>query len=150
MTTNARHQATCLILAALGDGSRPGFGIITDVRKMSGGRVWLRAGSLYSVLDRLRADELVAVDPAELEGSRLRRYYRLSRADASRPSGADQPVAATADLRVGDADRDAAAAALGEHFAQGRLTAEELATRLGTALTAITQSEMMRAIRDLP
>jgi hypothetical protein len=52
--------------------------------------------------------------------------------------------------RIGDADRDAAAAALGEHFAQGRLTLNELNTRLGAALTATTRGELSQAARDLP
>ncbi len=53
-------------------------------------------------------------------------------------------------MRAGDADRDAAAAALGEHFAQGRLTLDELDARLDAALTACTHGELSRAARDLP
>ncbi len=53
-------------------------------------------------------------------------------------------------LRVGDADRDAAAAALGEHFAQGRLTLDELVARLDAALTATTHGELSQVARDLP
>ncbi len=52
--------------------------------------------------------------------------------------------------RVSDADRDAAAAALGEHFAQGRLTLDELNARLDATLTARTHGELSRAARDLP
>ena len=54
------------------------------------------------------------------------------------------------DVRVGDADRDAAAAALGEHFAQGRLTLDELDARLDATLTATTHGELSQAARDLP
>jgi DUF1707 SHOCT-like domain len=53
-------------------------------------------------------------------------------------------------MRAGDADREAAAAALAEHFAQGRLTLDELVTRLDAALTAITHGELAQAARDLP
>lgn len=53
-------------------------------------------------------------------------------------------------IRVGDADRDAAAAALGEHFAHGRLTLDELDTRLGAVLAATTHGELSRATGDLP
>jgi hypothetical protein len=53
-------------------------------------------------------------------------------------------------LRVGDADRDAAAAALAEHFAQGRLTFDELGARLDATLTATTYGELSHAARDLP
>lgn len=53
-------------------------------------------------------------------------------------------------VRVGDADRDAAATALAEHFAQGRLTIDELDTRLGAVLAATTHGEIARATWDLP
>ena len=46
-------------------------------------------------------------------------------------------------VRVGDADRDTAAAALGEHFAQGRLTLDELDARLDAALTSRTHGELI-------
>jgi DNA-binding transcriptional ArsR family regulator len=54
------------------------------------------------------------------------------------------------DVRIGDADRDAAAAALGEHFAQGRLTLDELDARLDAIFTATTHRELSRATCDLP
>lgn len=53
-------------------------------------------------------------------------------------------------VRAGDADRDAAAAALGEHFARGRLTLDELNARLDATLTATTHGELSQATRDLP
>jgi DNA-binding transcriptional ArsR family regulator len=53
-------------------------------------------------------------------------------------------------VRVGDAGRDAAAAALAEHFAQGRLTIDELDERLGAVLAATTYGEIFRATSDLP
>ena len=53
-------------------------------------------------------------------------------------------------VRAGDADREAAAAALGEHFAQGRLTLDELNARLDATLTATTHGELSQAARDLP
>lgn len=53
-------------------------------------------------------------------------------------------------VRAGDADRDAAAAALGEHFAQGRLTLDELDARLAATLTATTHGELSQAAWDLP
>ena len=42
------------------------------------GRVRLRAGTLYTALDRLRADGLIEVDREEIVEGRLRRYYRLT------------------------------------------------------------------------
>ncbi len=53
-------------------------------------------------------------------------------------------------MRAGDADRDAAAAALAEHFAQGRLTLDELIARLDVTLTAATHGDLAQAARDLP
>jgi Domain of unknown function (DUF1707) len=53
-------------------------------------------------------------------------------------------------LRAGDADRDTAAAALAEHFAQGRLTLEELSARLDATLTATTHGELSQAAQGLP
>jgi hypothetical protein len=52
--------------------------------------------------------------------------------------------------RVGDADRETAAAALGEHFVQGRLTLDELNARLDATLTARTHGELSQAACDLP
>ncbi|HXP56918.1 MAG TPA: DUF1707 domain-containing protein [Streptosporangiaceae bacterium] len=51
--------------------------------------------------------------------------------------------------RVSNADREATAATLSEHFAQGRLTLEELHTRLSAALTATTYGDLAEAVRDL-
>ena len=38
----------------------------------------MRPGTLYTALDRLRADGLVEVDREEIVDNRLRRYYRLT------------------------------------------------------------------------
>ena len=78
------QEATFLILTALAAGSQHGYGIITDVSGISGGRVRLRAGTLYTALDRLRADGLIEVEREEVVDSRLRRYYRLTPAGSER------------------------------------------------------------------
>ena len=78
MGTRAMQEATFLILTALADGSQHGYGIITDVQEISGGHVRLRPGTLYTALDRLRADGLIGVDREEIVDGRLRRYYRLT------------------------------------------------------------------------
>jgi DNA-binding PadR family transcriptional regulator len=72
------QEATFLILTALADGAQHGYGIITEVGQISGGRVKLRAGTLYTALDRLRADGLIGLDREEVVEGRLRRYYRLT------------------------------------------------------------------------
>jgi DNA-binding PadR family transcriptional regulator len=72
------QEATFLILTALAAGSQHGYGIITDVQQISGDRVQLRAGTLYTALERLRTDGVIAVDSEEIVDARLRRYYRLT------------------------------------------------------------------------
>jgi DNA-binding PadR family transcriptional regulator len=154
MTTRARHEASLLILAVLASGSQHASGIVTGVRDISGGRVRLRAGSWYTALDHPRAGGLVAVDPEEIVQNRLRRYYRPIPAQVRRlPAPAPALVPALEprpDLRIGDAEREATAAALGEHFAHGRLTFDELLSRLEAVFTATTHGEMTRTTRDLP
>ena len=53
-------------------------------------------------------------------------------------------------IRLSDAEREAAAADLGEHFAQGRLTADEHAERLDQIWGARTRGEIAPIFRDLP
>src|ERR1022692_3214794 len=71
----------------------------------------------------------------------LRQLPRVARQDHHAPAPG---------MRAGDADRDAAAAALGEHFAQGRLTLPELNARLDATLTATTHGELSQVTRDRP
>jgi hypothetical protein len=53
-------------------------------------------------------------------------------------------------LRIGDAERDAAIAALTRHFADGRLTKVEHEERVGQALAARTGYDLRRLFADLP
>jgi hypothetical protein len=101
---------------------------------------------LYTALDQLRAAGLVGVDREEITASRLRRYYRVI---PGQTPAIPHPQPGT-DLRVGDAAREATAAALREHFAQGRLSLCELVARLDVALTATTHGEITQITRDLP
>jgi hypothetical protein len=55
-----------------------------------------------------------------------------------------------AGIRLSDAEREAAAADLGEHFAQGRLTVDEHAERLEQVWAARTRGEIAPIFRDLP
>jgi DNA-binding PadR family transcriptional regulator len=93
MSKRTMQEATFLILTALAGGSQHGYGIITDVEQISNRRVRLRAGTLYTALDRLRADGLIDVDREEIVESRLRRYYRLT------PTGGEQLAEEAARLR---------------------------------------------------
>ena len=70
------------VLLSLADGDKHGYAIIKEVRRRTDGEVDLGASSLYSVLKRLLAADLVSElderpDPA-LDDER-RRYYRLTR-----------------------------------------------------------------------
>jgi hypothetical protein len=70
------------------------------------------------------------------------RYYAPFPGD----SGVRQPHA----LRIGNAERDAAAADLSEHYAAGRLTFDELSERLDAVFSAKTFGQLMRIMADLP
>jgi hypothetical protein len=56
----------------------------------------------------------------------------------------------TYENRIGDAERDAAIASLGEHFAAGRITQEEFDERSDLALHARTESDLKPLFVDLP
>lgn len=53
-------------------------------------------------------------------------------------------------MRVGDAERDEAARALGDHFASGRLDRAEYDERLELAFAARTGNDLSALFRDLP
>jgi DNA-binding PadR family transcriptional regulator len=84
MTEPPLREPTFLILTALAAGPQHGYGIMTDVAQISGGRVRLRAGTLYAALNRLTAERLAEVDREEIVDARLRRYYRLTSHGAQR------------------------------------------------------------------
>ncbi|WP_020639374.1 PadR family transcriptional regulator [Amycolatopsis balhimycina] len=76
-------EQSFLILAALADRPRHGYGLVTEVAEMSGNRIQLRASTLYAALERLAARGLVQPERDEVENGRLRRYYRLTDAGAA-------------------------------------------------------------------
>jgi DNA-binding PadR family transcriptional regulator len=94
MSKSAMQEATFLILTALAADSQHGYGILADVAQISGGRVRLRPGTLYTALDRLRGDGLIVVDREEIVEGRLRRYYRLT------DEGSDRLAAEAAHLQA--------------------------------------------------
>lgn len=59
-------------------------------------------------------------------------------------------MATRPDLRVSDADREATAAELREHYAQGRLSLEEFNQRLSASFAAVTQRDLDAITSDLP
>jgi DNA-binding PadR family transcriptional regulator len=69
------------VLIALADGEKHGYAIIKEVARRTGGKVRLRAGTLYAAIKRFVNDGLIEEtaerpDPA-LDDER-RRYYRLT------------------------------------------------------------------------
>ena len=71
-----------LVLVALCDGELHGYGLVRDIADRTGGRVRLRAGNLYRVLDRMLRRGLIeesARRPADSRrGGEVRRLYRPS------------------------------------------------------------------------
>ena len=84
MTEAPLREPTFLVLTALAETPQHGYAVIEDVARITEGRVRLRAGTLYSALDRLRSEGLIEVDREEIVQSRLRRYYRLTGAGEQR------------------------------------------------------------------
>ena len=72
------QEPSFFILTALAERPLHGYGVMQAVSEVSGGRVTVRAGTLYAALDRLTEDGLLAVDREEAVDGRLRRYYRLT------------------------------------------------------------------------
>ncbi len=67
-----------LLLTALSDQPRHGYAITQEVLAISGGRVRLRAGTLYAALDRLVGEGLIEVYREEIVDGRTRRIYTLT------------------------------------------------------------------------
>jgi hypothetical protein len=59
-------------------------------------------------------------------------------------------MATGSDIRVGDAEREAVASQLREHYADGRLSLDELNERLDEAFAAKTRTDLGTVTRDLP
>lgn len=53
-------------------------------------------------------------------------------------------------IRASDADRERIASRLREHYAEGRLTSEELEERVAAALSARTYGDLRHVMADLP
>jgi DNA-binding PadR family transcriptional regulator len=94
----AIQEPTFFILTALADGPQHGYGVMRNVAGLSGGRITLRAGTLYSALDRLCSDGLLQVDREEAVDGRLRRYYRLTDSGAAVLAGEVERLRANASL----------------------------------------------------
>jgi DNA-binding MarR family transcriptional regulator len=137
-------------LAALPDGDTLSFTRLQDMIGLPSGRLISRLHELgqagYVRAGRTAGDRAPATVALTSDGrAALDRYTAMLRQLPTLARKAPAPG-----LRAGDADRDAAAAALAEHFAHGRLTLDELSARLDATLTAATHGELSQAVRDLP
>src|SRR6202034_3082530 len=75
MTATPMTGPAFLVLTALADGPRHGYGIVREVAELSENRVKLKIGSLYGLLDRLATDKLIELDREEPHNGRLGREY---------------------------------------------------------------------------
>ncbi len=75
-----------LVLTSLAGGRKHGYALIGDTEALSGGRVRLKVGTLYAVLDRLLEQGLVAEAGSEVVDGRLRKYFELTEDGAERLS----------------------------------------------------------------
>ena len=70
------------ILLALADEERHGYGIMSEVKQRTGGKVVLGPGTLYGTIKRMLKRELVEDAVAERSdpslGAERRKYYRLT------------------------------------------------------------------------
>jgi len=93
------REPTYFVLAALLAGPLHGYAIIKRAEEMSGGRVRLATGTLYTALDRLTDEGLVRLVSEKVTNGRIRRSYGLTstgsaalRAEAVRMSEAARLV----------------------------------------------------------
>jgi DNA-binding PadR family transcriptional regulator len=108
VSSRSLQEPAFLILTALAAGAQHGYGIMTDVAGISGGRVKLRAGTRYAALGRLAAGRLAEAGREESVEGRLRRYCRLTPAGGKRleaEAGRLRASAAVATRRVKRARR---------------------------------------------
>jgi DNA-binding PadR family transcriptional regulator len=93
------REPTYFVLASLLDGPLHGYAIIQRTKDLSGGRIRLATGTLYTALDRLAGEGFVELVREEVVNGRARRSYGLTssgagalRAEASRMAEAARLV----------------------------------------------------------
>lgn len=99
------REPTYFVLASLLDGPLHGYAIIQRTEQLSGGRVRLATGTLYTALDRLTAEGYVELVREEIVNGRARRSYGLTSSGAGALRGEALRMAQAARL-VTDRDND--------------------------------------------
>jgi DNA-binding PadR family transcriptional regulator len=100
MKSSTRTEQVFLILTALADQPRHGYGIAQEVAQLSDGRTQLKVGTLYGALERLTDEGLLEPDHDEVDSGRLRRYYRLTDQGVAALAEDTQRIAANAKAAV--------------------------------------------------
>lgn len=80
---NEMRPPTYYVLASLLDGPLHGYAIIQRTAELSGNRVRLATGTLYTALDRLTAAGYVRLVREEIVNGRARRSYGLTDSGAA-------------------------------------------------------------------
>lgn len=71
-------QPSFWILTVLAAGRRHGYDILRETASASGGRVTLKAPTLYSTLERLETEGFIRADGEEIVAGRARRYFVIT------------------------------------------------------------------------
>jgi PadR family transcriptional regulator, regulatory protein PadR len=101
------REPTYFVLAALLTGPLHGYAIIKRAEELSGGRVRLATGTLYTALDRLTADGHVELVSEETVAGRIRRTYGLTEDGATALRAEAQRMAEAARIVTSAATRTA-------------------------------------------
>jgi PadR family transcriptional regulator, regulatory protein PadR len=72
------QEPTFLVLTALLEEPLHGYAVLQEVERISDGRISMRVGTLYAVLDRLAGEGLIEIASEEVVQGRLRRSYRVT------------------------------------------------------------------------
>jgi PadR family transcriptional regulator len=97
------REPTYFVLASLLDGPLHGYAIIKRAENLSGGRVRLATGTLYTALDRLTAEGFVRLVSEEIVAGRIRRSYGLTDRGSAALRAEAQRMAEAARLVTGKA-----------------------------------------------
>jgi DNA-binding PadR family transcriptional regulator len=96
------REPTYFVLATLLAGPLHGYAIMKRAEEMSGGKVRLATGTLYTALDRLTADGYVRLVSEEKVNGRIRRSYGLTDEGSAALRAEAQRMAEAARLVTGE------------------------------------------------
>jgi DNA-binding PadR family transcriptional regulator len=95
------REPTFYVLAALLRGPLHGYAIMKLAGELSGGRVRLATGTLYTALDRLTAEGHVQLVSEQIVGGRPRRTYGLTESGSAALRAEAVRMAEAAELVIG-------------------------------------------------